>query len=91
MKAKTKTLSALVALATLCGSAHAAVNYETPSPGDAWTSRAVCSGVAIDARRTTAAASVALPAFDSRMFLIVLSGWISPFSSVKPGILLFIR
>ena len=91
MKTKTKMLVALFALTALCGSVRGAVTYETPSPGDAWTSRAVCSGVAIDARRTTAAASVALPVFDSRMFSIVLSGWISPFSSVKPGILLFSR
>ena len=91
MKTKTKTLSALVVLAALCGPARGAVNYETPSPGDAWSSRAVCSGIAIDARRSTADMSIELSAFDSRIFSIVLSGWISPFSSVKPGIFLFIR
>ena len=91
MKTKTQMLVALFALTALCGSVRGAVTYETPSPGDAWTSRAVCSGIAIDARRSTADMSVELSAFDSRIFSIVLSGWISPFSSVKPGIFLFIR
>ena len=89
-KTKAKTFFALFALAMLCGPVHGAVNYETPSPGDAWASRAVCSGFAIDARRSTADLSVALPAFDSRMFSVAMSGWITPFSSMKPGFLLFL-
>ena len=91
MKTKTKMLSALVALAALCGPARGAVNYETPSPGDAWSSRAVCSGIAIDARRSTADMSIALSAFDSRPFTLALSDYLTPFSSMKLGLFLFLR
>ena len=88
---KINMLAAIAVLTVLCGSARGSVAYETPSAGEAWSSRAICSGVAICALRSTEAESLAIASFDSRPFALALSDYIIPFSSMTPGFLLFFR